>query len=413
LRSAIGHILGYSMALAKAAQLRGNAPIVLVPEAFDGVLPDGIPYRPCFGAPEQPIGGALRGAVLGGAAHLPSPIAGRVLPPLRALRRALRRQVADSFGSQLDAALAKIGNTSRDLVLLHTISATNLSGLLAGLSPARFGALTVVLRHTPEEMDQIEAGPQPIAAILADLATTFGARLRLLADTEPLARLWAVTTRRSVGVVPLPVVAPPVRDLPPGQPPHLVFAGGARVEKGYGLLPALVRSLIDTVRFTIQSGPITAADDPLLQRAHRKLRALAPQPGATFSAAHGRATARAGLTLLERPLPPEEYLALLREADLLLLPYNAHAYGPRSSGILAEARAMGIPAIVPAGCWLGDQVGPDRALAFNGAAGFAPAVRHALERLPALQLDYIAAAAAWRQIHSPDALLSRLMADMT
>ena len=285
-------------------------------------------------------------------------------------------------------------------------------------------------------MDQIEAGPQPIAAILADLATTFGARLRLLADTEPLARLWAVTTRRSVGVVPLPVVAPPVRDLPPGQPPHLVFAGGARVEKGYGLLPAPVRSLIDTVRFTIQSGPITAADDPLLQRAHRKLRALAPQPGAnlysassggaapgpsygvrsyggpsygaaasdaipvsaalsgaTFRRARPRHRARrsdfTGAALAARGSTSPCYV----RPTCCCYPTTPVLTAPRSSGILAEARAMGIPAIVPAGCWLGDQVGPDPALVFNGAAGFARAVRHALERLPELQLDYVAAAA--------------------
>ena len=100
------------------------------------------------------------------------------------------------------------------------------------------------------------------------------------------------------------------------------------MEKGYGLLPELVRLLADAARFTIHSGPIGAADDPLVQRAHRKLRALEGT----------------GLTLLERPLPPEGYLALLCAADLLLLLYDAQAYGPRSSGILAEARAMGVPA---------------------------------------------------------------------
>ena len=124
------------MALAKAAELRGIAPIVLVPQAFDGVLPDGIAYRACFAAAEQPIGGVLRRAVFGGAA-LRADRRPRIAAVAR-VARALRRQASDRFGSQLDAALAKIGNTSRDLVLLHTISATNLSGLFAGLSPTRY-----------------------------------------------------------------------------------------------------------------------------------------------------------------------------------------------------------------------------------------------------------------------------------
>ena len=201
-------------------------------------------------------------------------------------------------------------------MLLHTISATNLTGLSAAVPPTGLGALVIVLRYIPEEMDRIEAGAQPITTILAGLAAHFGARLRLVADTAPLARLWSSGPGPQGGEVPLPVVVPPPREAPSGQPPHVVFAGGARTEKGYGLLPELVRLLAGEARFTIHSGPIGADDDPLVQHAHRKLRALSG----------------AGLTLLEQPLSPEGYLALLSAADLLLLPYDAEAYGPRSSG---------------------------------------------------------------------------------
>ena len=394
LRSAQGHNLGYSVAVAQAARAQGIASVVLASRDFRGRLPDGITYRPSFAPARRPLGsGTLRRAWFGLVAHLPSPLAAHVMPPMRALREALRRPAVDGFGAQLAAALAVSGDTSRDLVLLHTVSAANLTGLSAAVPPTKLGALAIVLRHTPEEMDRVEAGPQPIATILAGLAAHFGARLRLVADTAPLAGLWSSVLDCRVGEVPLPVVAPPPSDTPSGQPPHVVFAGGARAEKGYGLLPELVRLLADEARFTIHSGPIGATDDPLVQRAHRKLRALAG----------------ARLTLLERPLPPEGYLALLSAADLLLLPYYAQAYGPRSSGILAEARAMGVPAVVPAGCWLGDEVGPDPALRFRDATGIAPAVQRALARLPALREEYAAAAPAWRRAHSPAALLAQLL----
>lgn len=394
LRNALGHNLGYSMAVAQAARAEGIAPLVLASREFQGHLPDGIPCRPSFTLVRPSAGGdMLRQTLFGLAAHLPSSAAARVMSPARALRRALRRPAADEFGAQLAVALVAIGNTSHDLVLLHTISAINLAGLSAAVSPTEVGVLAVVLRHTPEEMDRVEAGPQPIVTILAGLARHFGARLRLMADTAPLARLWSSVLGRRVEEVPLPVVTPPPRETPPTQPPHVVFAGGARAEKGYGLLPELVRLLAGEARFTIHSGPIGPADDPLVQRVHWKLRALSGPE----------------LTLLEQPLSPEGYLALLSAADLLLLPYDAQAYGPRSSGILAEARAMGVPAIVPEGCWLGDEVGPDLALKFRDAAGIVPAVRHALARLPALREEYAAAAMAWRRAHSPAALLAQLL----
>jgi glycosyltransferase involved in cell wall biosynthesis len=394
LRDALGHHLNYSLAVAEAAQTRGIASLVLVHREFAGALPRGVPFQPSFTAAyHSGGGGAARRALFGAAARLPTALAAQVTPPLRQLRRMLRRSAPDGFGAELAAALTASGDTSRDLLLLHSVSAANLAGLAAALPAARLGAIAIVLRRTPEEMDRDDSAPLPMAAILGGLAAHFDARLRLLTDTEPLTRLWSATLHRPFATAPLPVVAPPARDSPPGQPPHLLFIGGARVEKGYGMLPNLVRLLAGEVRFTIHSGPVGSADDPLVQQAHRRLRALAGPH----------------LTLLERPLPPEEYQGLIGTGDLLLLPYDARAYGPRSSGILAEARAVGLPAIVPAGCWMADHVGPDPALTFRDPAGFVAAVRGALARLPALQQSFAAAAPAWRQAHSPPALLARLL----
>ena len=46
LRSALGHNLGYSVAVAQAARAQGIAPLVLASCDFQGGLPDGIPRRP-------------------------------------------------------------------------------------------------------------------------------------------------------------------------------------------------------------------------------------------------------------------------------------------------------------------------------------------------------------------------------
>jgi len=281
-------------------------------------------------------------------------------------------------------------------VLLHSASSANLDSLVNALRPNAIGALAVVLRRTPADMDLTDAAPRSTAVVLHRLIAQFGTRLHLFADTAELARAYAALTDAKVGVAPLPVQVPQRHPRTDGIP-HLVFAGGARAEKGYALLPPLVRQLAGLVRFTIHCGPVSAASDPVVQRAHRALRALAGPD----------------LALIEHALPPDAYLRLIGEADLLLLPYDAAAYGPRSSGILAEARAMGIPATVPAGTWMESAAGPSSEVVFHGAADFIPSVERILRVLPALTARYGEDAAAWCRMHSPDALLRTLVDGVT
>jgi glycosyltransferase involved in cell wall biosynthesis len=390
LRNALGHHLSYSMAVAEAARARGIAPLLLTHAAFTAPLPDWLACRPSFDTGYRTAGGGgrARALVFGAAALLPGPLAACVAPAMRALRRAMRRPHADSFAIELTAALAGIGAGDADLVLLHSVSAANLASLL---SQQVAGILAVVLRRTPAEMDRDDPGPVPVGRLLRGLATRMGSRLRLFADTAPLVAMWREALDLPVAEVPPPVMVVAAREGPPADPPHLVFAGGARAEKGYAMLPALVQALAGRARFSIHSGPVGPAEDPVVQRAHAALRGLD------------------GVTLLERALPFEDYLGLLREADLLLLPYDAASYGPRSSSILAEARALGVPAVVSAGWWAADTLDHDMALVFHNEAGFIRTVQAALARLPDLLAAGAAAAPGWRAWHSPATLLDRLL----
>jgi hypothetical protein len=389
----LGHHLGYSQAVAEAAIARGIAPLVLAGAGFTGRIAEGrIPARPAFAARYQSAGGGggLRRLVFHAASFLPGPMAGWVAPPLRALRRWRGRTGrADGFGAELAAALAAEGAGAEDAVLLHSVSAANLAGLQDGPAP-----LLVVLRRMAHEMDADDAAPEPILALLPKLASRFGARLRLFADTEDLAARYAAGTGLAVRPVPLPVVVPPVATRADGGLPHVVFAGGARGEKGYHFLPAAIAACRGRARFTVQSGAIGPGDDPLVQRAHRALRGMAGP----------------GLTLIERGLDPEGYLALLAAADLLFLPYDGAAYGARSSGILAESLALGVPAVVPGGCWMADAAGPDRAVVIAPGRDAAAALALALDRLPALAEAARHGAGAWHARHNPDALLTALLA---
>jgi hypothetical protein len=399
LRGPAGHHLNYATALFGAARQRGLAALVLTHRGFAGAGPDAALHAmPVFSALYQTStgGGQLRGVLFRACSLLPPHLSGSAADFVRRTHRAIRAGRPDGFGRELASAMAALHPTGRDLLVLPSVSSANLAGLPDALAPTLAGGIAVILRRLPEEMDQTDPGDAPVDAILRRLHRHFGSRLRLFADTEPLADLWHRLLDVPVFPVPIPADVPPaVQTRRPGPRPHLVFAGGARVEKGYPLLPEVTAALQATARFTIQSGTVDAAADPAVQRAHR---ALEGQVGPH-------------LELVERALAPGDYLDLIRDADLLLLPYDPVAYGPRSSGILAEARALAIPAIVPRGCWMEQAAGPARTFAFDYPSGFAGSVRQALAALEPLTAAMRKVAPAWRAVHSARALLDVLLGD--
>jgi hypothetical protein len=393
-----GHHLGYSQAVAEAAIAHQIPAVILANRAFStngglGAVRCVATFRAQYQTGGQPS--ALRDLLYAAASHLPKAWAPPVAQSLRAVRRILLRSLAapSTMGQELVGALAALGGAQRDLVLLHTVSAANLHGLPDALARDAVGGLAIVLRRTPEEMDIADAAPQPVQMVLARLIGHFGDRLHLFADTDALAGIYQTLLAVPVATVPLPVMAPPIRRGTVAKLPHLVFAGGARVEKGYDLLPPLVDRLRGKMRLTVQSGPIGAGTDPSVQQTHRALTRMAGPD----------------LVLLERSLDLPAYMDLIASTDLMLLPYQADAYGPRSSGILAEARAMGIPAVVPRGTWMAEAAGPSPCVLFDGPADFIASVERALRCLPELTMALRDAAPAWRRTHNPDAVLHALL----
>jgi len=63
-----------------------------------------------------------------------------------------------------------------------------------------------------------------------------------------------------------------------------------------------------------------------------------------------------GIEYLPHPLSRQDYIQLIRSADVGLLYYDNRIYYSRRAGILGELLAAGKPVIVPAGCWLAEQI---------------------------------------------------------
>lgn len=143
------------------------------------------------------------------------------------------------------------------------------------------------------------------------------------------------------------------------RPRRVTCAGYLRPEKGRELLADVVADLwtdhFATGRLQLQ-----------VQAPVRKLRRMLP------NVAVGRTADRTPILSVPHPLPMAEYAELIRHTDIALFLYDSHRYYGRCSGILAEMLAAGVPVIVPAGCWLSDQIAEAESAYANRCAAAGP-----------------------------------------
>jgi hypothetical protein len=110
---------------------------------------------------------------------------------------------------------------------------------------------------------------------------------------------------------------------------------------------------------------------------------------------------------------PDEYLAAIEQADMVLLPYDPVEYHDIVSGIFCETAAMGKVAIVPAGTWMADHVVEVRAAGVlfkkNGVDDIVVAVEYALENRARLQAEAADRAGPFREQQSCAKNLDRML----
>lgn len=250
------------------------------------------------------------------------------------------------FTTDLDDLLDNLAARTGDIAFLADAGLCELQGLAQRINAPSARALNwaVMLRRDVTEQQGGRWSPEDWARALRNLAAAGGDRVRLYSDTESLARAHAALSGVSVGCLPIPVV-PAVRR-PRGATFQATYLGDARDEKGFPLLVEAIEGLAaereaGTMRFVLQSHFNSATGDPRTALALARLGQDAP-----------------GVALVGRALDADAYSTLLGEADAIVLPYEPEAYRLRSSGVLVEALASGVPVVVTAGSWLADQVQP-------------------------------------------------------
>jgi hypothetical protein len=207
-----------------------------------------------------------------------------------------------------------------------------------------------------------------------------------------------------LGIFPFLTLPIPINDsLTPrkrmGKMPLVVsYLGDARVEKGFHLLPKLIKDLHsagweeDRVKFRIQANLPLAGS--IARVAHVK-KTLARMEGA-------------GLEILEGPFDSNQYHMLIHSSDVILLPYCTMSYQARSSGIFAEALAAGIPTVYPRGSWMEECAGDSGSVRFGNSNELSSALIMLLSCYPEYESRSWNFSDDWRKVHSATNLVKSL-----
>lgn len=235
--------------------------------------------------------------------------------------------------------------------------------------------------------------------------------LRLVTDSNALAREYRLHTECGIDVVPIPHTHPEglrdeafARTLPnkgPGQI-RVIYLGDARGEKGFGMLPFSVMALTDRfgsdrIQFIFQAFVSSSHHSEMHEAIHE-------MQGFELPNVH----------LINRPLSVAEYHTLLDSADLVLLPYNGLVYRSRTSGPFVEALCAGKPIVAPAHTWMAEELGDSRAgtLFQEGTdAEFYAACVSAIEDLSLNSQAAREFSEAYKRYHNPRAFIERLCAE--
>jgi hypothetical protein len=330
----------------------------------------------------------------------------------------LEGEVWQLFFRDLDRLLCLADVGPADHVFLptaHAREAYAIRRLIEEIGEEQSPTFHLEFRHPISTLDELESGNANPGTLLytrihqaffdACRAYADTSSMRFYTDTDLLADDYARLGGFEFRVLPIPfradLIPPPSAPCAREGPLKILFLGDVREEKGFLLLPGLVRSLYDNyvktgrLRFVVQATIHPDQTSSPLQDAVAELEG--------YGTLHVELIGRNGF------LEPHEYYAALANSDIVLCPYLADCYRARSSGILTEAIVAGKPTVVQAGSWLARQQEPGSGETFSDLASLASAVQSICERYQQYAARARVAQGKWRQNHSPARLLDCLL----
>ncbi len=232
-------------------------------------------------------------------------------------------------------------------------------------------------------------------------------RLGIATDSESLSKAYGNITGLPVTTLPIPhthgrETTTTGAVAKKKEPLRIVSLGPARIDKGIDVLANTIPLLENEMRtgkveFVVQC-TITKTS-PELETAVKKLDELQKRFGDA-------------LELKNLSLSSSEYYELMHSAHAAILPYRTAYYAARTSGIMTELIAAGIPVIVTNGTWLAEQSekhGAGILFKDGDAHDLARAVRLLIENYSQLSSQAEQKRIAWQEFHNADRLLDILL----
>jgi glycosyltransferase involved in cell wall biosynthesis len=328
-------------------------------------------------------------------AHAPGPHELTVAHNRSVINNAFHRDLCEGVGLTFE---------SDDLIVMHTVLGNQMVGFYLWYRdlPEPRPRICMILRFPP----WFHLAPEHHEVAVAldrhalSLWTTFPpGRVTIAADNRGLADFYGKLAGFEIPDLPIPIRYPDPGSVGLGSvarpgPPHFVYLGEAREEKGIHLVYEALRRRppeLEGIRFTIQCGRPELLGD-LLEEWRREL------PEVDF---------------IDRNLTESQYLSLLAGADAVVVPYRPDIYDVRTSHVFLEAVGTGKPVMITAGTWMDLELARLGHVAVKAAVFSPDGVSDGLMALASQWRDLTAhapaAAERCRALHNPEEFFRGLL----
>ncbi len=388
LRNFMGHSFEYAHSLAVAARAQGVNVVVLGHESIIPEVQQELHAVPCF---RHGIDDDLA----------PRFLNSRFLSGLR--DRVNYRLHCRSMRAALNSLAGRIEFSRDTTVFFHTLRHNQILPIVRwaeSLPEPNRPRMVVMLRFTayPSYEDPSSTEPYYRHALRTLELGPAADRFQLVTDSDLLQDEFSEYTSLKIDVVGIPHGEAQAELQPESKSPlTLGYAGDARRNKGFHLLPGLLGAL----RAELQSGQLRAEiQSPVRSSSEWDVRNAV------------ESLRRLPVHLIEQPLSGGEYAELLRQIDIMLLPYTLEHYHSQSSGIFCEALSRGIPVVVPRGTWMADQItktGGGVTFLPEDACSLEAAVRALIANYPEVKSKALAGRSEWNSQHNAAAVLRSIM----
>lgn len=291
-------------------------------------------------------------------------------PPFKGIKRDLAYIYAQSviYAEELEKEL---GNKLSDYsaIFCHTIGDFELIGWNRFLSRNNLNSkLFLLLRNTPKftKLSLLKRQIHPFFRIKPHYLNSIYAKLKdkftLVTDSDLLTDDYRTIFKHQIVTLPIPInkyflaeekgYAASLNEFKTRYNLNkkglcIGYMGDARSAKGFHLLPELVGKILDKTKniyFAIQCPKSASGSD------HSNL----PQGVAELREIEKKHQDR--LVLVSERLSEEDYANMSRCLDIVLIPYLPTGYTEATSGIFAEAVALGKPTVVTETTWMAHEL---------------------------------------------------------